>query len=101
MQDKYPVIDMKETGRRLRQLIKARRLTVRDVQDSLGLTASQTVYHWFNGRSLPSIDNLYALSLLTETPLDQLVCGSRERLVRKKRAGDRVMAYVRWLKAAS
>lgn len=53
-------------------------MTVKDVQEYLGLAAPQSIDHWFDGRSLPSVDHLYALSELFCMPMDRLVCGDRE-----------------------
>jgi hypothetical protein len=39
-------------------------LNVKDIQGFLELSTSQSIYHWFDGRNLPTIDNLYALSEL-------------------------------------
>lgn len=69
----YPIIDVKETGRN----ILLRRLetgyTVLDVQRYLGLACPQAVYHWQAGRSLPSVDNFYALSVMLDTTVNALV----------------------------
>ena len=45
----------------------------------MSMAAVQSIYHWFAGRSLPTVDNLYALSELFGVPMDVLVCGSREK----------------------
>ncbi len=37
----------------------------------------QSVYHWFDGKSMPTLDNLYALSELLQVPMDMLVVGDR------------------------
>lgn len=73
----FPVIDRIGTGRRIRQLMDARHITARDVQEHLALESVQGVYYWLNGRSLPTVDNLYALSQLLEVPMDAMICGSR------------------------
>ncbi len=72
-----PVIDREKTGENLRRLITERNLTVKDVQEYMGLGSVQSVYHWLNGISMPTIDNLYALSELLQVPIDALVCGNR------------------------
>lgn len=56
----FPTINLKETGTNLRKIMKERSITVKEVQQYLGLGSVQSVYHWLNGISLPSIDNLYA-----------------------------------------
>ena len=42
-----PVIDKKETGIKLRLMMDERGITVKDVQQYLGLGSVQSVYHWF------------------------------------------------------
>lgn len=73
----FPIINLNETGRNLRNIMKERNISVREVQTYLGLGSVQSVYHWLNGISMPSIDNLYALSVLFGLPMDELVCGNK------------------------
>lgn len=75
-----PVIDKKKTGINLRLMMDERGLTVKDVQQYLGLGSVQSVYHWLNGLSMPTVDNLYALSYLFQVPVDDLICGNRQRI---------------------
>lgn len=73
-----PTIDKVKTGQRLRQLMKYRGLTVKDVQSALSLGCVQSIYHWLDGQSLPTLDNIYALSDLLKVPVDLLICGNRQ-----------------------
>lgn len=73
----FPVINKRKTGIHLRKIMDKHGITVKDVQEYLGLASVQSVYHWLNGISLPSVDNLYALSILFQLPMDSLVCGNR------------------------
>ena len=73
-----PVIDKSATGINLRKIMDRRSITVKDVQRYLGLGSVQSMYHWLNGISMPTIDNLYALSELFQLTVDELVCGNRE-----------------------
>ena len=76
---KFPVIDLQATGRNITRLRKARGLTVRDIQAWFGFEEPQAIYKWQSGRSLPTVDNLYALSTLLEVPMDKiLVSAGRE-----------------------
>lgn len=75
-----PVIDKKKTGINLRRIMYERGLTVKDVQQYLGLGSVQSVYHWLNGLSMPTVDNLYALSYLFQVPVDDMICGNRRRI---------------------
>ena len=49
-----------------------------NIQNYLGFATSQSIYHWFAGRNMPSIDNLYALSELFGVPVDEMLTGSRK-----------------------
>ena len=56
-----PVIDKKKTGINLRLMMDERGLTVKDVQQYLKLGSVQSVYHWLNGISLPTVDNFLVI----------------------------------------
>ena len=70
-------IDMKRTGRKIRVLMDKKSLSVKDIRRELGLGSLQSVYHWLQGRSLPTVDNLYELSTLLKVPMDVIICGNR------------------------
>ena len=72
-----PAIDKKKTGEQIRKYMNLRGLTVQDVKTYLLLGCVQSVYHWLDGQSAPSLDNLYALSELLKVPMDLLVAGNR------------------------
>ena len=69
----FPVIDMAATGENILRLRKARGLTVRDLQDWFGFEEPQAIYKWQKGKSLPTVDNLYALGALLEVPMEQIL----------------------------
>jgi len=77
MNRKYPVIDMARTGQNIKRIMQIKGLTVKDVQEFLGLSTPQSIYHWFDGRNLPTTDNLYALSELFHLPVDAMLIGNR------------------------
>lgn len=78
MKKKYPVIDTKRTGQNIKRIMQLKGLTVKDIQGFLGLGTPQSIYHWFDGRNLPTIDNLYALSELFQLPVDAFLIGNRK-----------------------
>ena len=78
MKRKYPVIDMARTGQNIKRIMKLKGLNVKDIQEFLELSTPQSIYHWFDGRNLPTIDNLYALSELFHLPVDALLVGNRK-----------------------
>lgn len=101
----YPVIDVEETGRQLKLECDRKQVTPREIQEFLGLAALQSIYSWFQGRALPSLDNFYALSCYLGTRMEELVVPenrSREVLVREATRGleRRMLAYFGfWLQA--
>ncbi|MBO4680109.1 MAG: helix-turn-helix transcriptional regulator [Lachnospiraceae bacterium] len=75
----YPVLDTRAIGARIKQLRKARNLTVEDIARFMGFESEQAVYKWQRGDSLPTVDNLYALSRLFDTSVDDILIGDREK----------------------
>lgn len=74
---RYPIIDIHRTGQKIKKIMQWRGMNVRDIQEYLGLATPQSIYHWFNGRNMPTTDNLYALSELFHVPVDEMLCGDR------------------------
>ena len=69
----YPEIDTIATGKNLRILCKEKNISVRALQDTFRIASNQAIYEWFNGKSMPSLDNLFALSVLLEVPMDDIL----------------------------
>ena len=78
------IIYKRETGVNLRRLMDARNITVKDVQEHLGLESVQSIYHWISGSSLPSLPNAYALSDLLGVSVDDLIIGNRKPITPRK-----------------
>lgn len=72
----FPVIDMAATGANIIRLRRERGLTVRDLQQYFGFEEPQAIYKWQRGKSLPSVDNLYALSVLFGVPMNEILVSS-------------------------
>ena len=70
MSFKYPVIDMRATGAHIKELMNTR---VQDVQEAMGLASPQAVYRWLRGSSMPSVDNLYALSRYLNVSMEDVI----------------------------
>lgn len=77
----FPVIDPVATGENILRLRRERGLTVKDLQSYFGFEEPQAIYKWQRGKSLPSLDNLYALSSLLETPMDKILISKDERQI--------------------
>ena len=71
----YPVIDMAATGQRIRKLRQEKGIKVSEISQYMGFTEPQAVYKWQRGESLPSLDNLYALSRILGTSMEDILVG--------------------------
>ena len=69
----YPVLDIKATGERIKQLRKQHGLRVEEVSAYMGFESVQAVYKWQNGKSLPTVDNLFALSRLFGVSIEDIL----------------------------
>ena len=78
MKKNYPVIDILKTGQNIKRIMKLKGFNVKDIQEYLELGTPQSIYHWFEGRNMPTVDNLYALSELFQLPVDAMLIGKRK-----------------------
>ena len=76
----FPVIDLAATGENIARLRKARGLTVRDLQNWFGFEEPQAIYKWQKGKSLPTVDNLYALGVLLNVPMEEILVTCKPKL---------------------
>lgn len=72
-------IDPVQTGKKLRQLCLERGFTVRRIQKELHIS-QQSVYAWFEGRTLPGLDNLYQLCGLLDVPMERILSGTDRQM---------------------
>lgn len=69
-----PYFDIVASGRRMRDIRKARKISVRQVMEYMGFESTQAVYKWEAGRCYPQADNLLALAkLYNVSPMELLV----------------------------
>lgn len=73
-------LDLDLTGKKIYAAVKASRYSVRDLQELLYLSCPQPVYRWMHGYTLPSVDNLYRLSVILEIPIEDLLAVKGEKL---------------------
>ena len=76
----FPVIDLEATGENITRLRKSRGLTVRDLQNWFGFEEPQAIYKWQKGKSLPTVDNLYALGMLLDVPMEDILVTCKPKL---------------------
>ena len=80
----FPVIDPIATGKNIIRLRVERGMSVRDLQAYFGFEEPQAIYKWQQGKSLPSVDNLYCIhssSLFVDTMISVSVAVVIELLV--------------------
>lgn len=73
MTNTIPSVDVPGTGARIDALRKQAGMSVKDIQDILGLGSVQAIYKWISGKSLPTIDNLVILSSIWNVGIDDII----------------------------
>lgn len=66
-------IDMEKTGIRLKELMSDSGYDVKQLQELLELSCPQPIYRWFKGQILPSVNNLYMLSVIFGVHMEELL----------------------------
>jgi transcriptional regulator with XRE-family HTH domain len=69
----FPVIDMGATGRKIKALREHNGYSVQDIHEYVGFDQPQAIYRWQRGETLPSVDNLSALSSLLGEPMKNIL----------------------------
>ena len=69
----FPILNLCKTGENIHTLREQKGLSVRTLQSMLGFATPQAIYKWQQGLTLPSIDNLVALSTILEVPIEQIL----------------------------
>ena len=69
----WPTINMTATGQNINRLRQAAGLSVRALQNILGMNNPQAVYKWLRGETLPTLDNLVILAAVLQTPIDNII----------------------------
>ena len=75
-----PVIKMAATGQNITRLREQAGLTVANLQQIFGFTTPQAIYKWQKGKSLPTVDNLYALGALLEVSMEEILVPCKPKL---------------------
>mgnify|MGYP003559337344 FL=1 len=68
-----PVLDLEATGTKIKTLMKQRGITPRRLQILLDFPYVQTVYNWYAGKNMPTIDNLVVLAQVLGVTMDDIV----------------------------
>ena len=68
-----PVVNMKQTGQNITMLREQRGISVKQLQRMMGFATPEAIYKWQHGESLPTVDNLVALSAIFAVPIDTIL----------------------------
>lgn len=77
----YQPIDQVKTGIKLKMMLKAAGYDVKYIQKYLHLSCPQSIYRWFKGKVLPSVEHLCALSRLLNVHMEELLVLQGETIV--------------------
>lgn len=69
----FPAIDQEKSGIKLKGMLKKAGYDVKFVQEYLHLSCPQSIYRWFKGKALPSVENLCALSRLLGVHMEDML----------------------------
>ena len=62
-----------ETGANIKRMIKERGLKIKDIQAEMGFGTPQAIYKWFNGVTMPTLDNIVILAGIFNVAIDDIV----------------------------
>lgn len=68
-----PKIDLVKTGKNIKNIMREKGVTPKDIQEWCGFSTVQLVYHWMSGRNLPTIDNLLILSYILDCSMEHIL----------------------------
>ena len=84
-------VDMKKTGVHMKELFDKKNISVAEIQKKLGLKSLQSVYRWYNGEALPTVEHLYSLACMLHVPIEELLVFKTETI-----SDERVVDIIQW-----
>ena len=73
-----PTINVVETGKNIKHLMMCNDVTPTNIKTVCGFSTVQPVYHWINGRNLPTVDNLLILSYLFNCSVESILVYNKQ-----------------------
>lgn len=68
-----PTINMIETGKNIKTIMKLNNIKIVQIQQILGFNTPQAIYKWFRGEAMPTIDNMVVFAATLNTTIDNLI----------------------------
>lgn len=66
-------IDMEKTGVNIKRCVRASGYSIREIMEITGVTVEQTIYKWYRGESIPSLETQLVLCMLFDIPITGLL----------------------------
>lgn len=66
-------LDTRATGVNMKRMMRERGLSIKDIQHTCNFGTDQTIYKWFRGQSMPSLDNLVIVADLFKCKVDDIL----------------------------
>jgi transcriptional regulator with XRE-family HTH domain len=67
------MIDLAATGKHIKELCNARGIRPDMLAKEMGFASVTAIYKWFEGGSLPQVDNLFILADIFGITVDELI----------------------------
>ena len=103
----FQPINQIKTGIKLKAMLRMAGYDVKYIQEYLHLSCQQSIYRWFKGKALPSVEHLCALSKLLNVHMEDLLVLEGESLthsmikVVNNPTTKRLLAYANCLQKAA
>ena len=68
-----PMLDLEGTGAKIKTIMKMRGVTPRQLQLIMDFPYVQTIYNWFAGKNMPTLDNLVVLAQILDVTMDEII----------------------------
>ena len=68
-----PVLDLASTGAKIKTTLKQKGISVRELRVIMDFPYVQTIYNWFAGKNMPTLDNLVVLAQILEVTMDEII----------------------------
>lgn len=67
------VIDTEATAVNIKKLFAEREMDPKMIAEYMGFKSPVAVYKWLAGKSIPSLDNLFQLSLVLDVTIEEII----------------------------
>ena len=93
MEHVFPMIDLRLTGQRIKELREQRGISVKQLQAFLGFEQPQAIYKWQRGECLPTFDNMYAIACYFNVKIDDILVGNRQEFFVSGKCSDKEVYF--------